>query len=99
MSGVYIKGMNKPASCYGCNFWIAMRKPQSSFCCAEMVDVSREEAGGVPEWCPLIPVPDHGRLGDLDRLEKELAFDYAYAAADICKAASTIIPADKEGEK
>lgn len=46
--------------------------------------------------CPLIPVPDHGRLGDLDRLEKELAFDYAYAAADICKAAPTIIPADKK---
>ncbi len=38
-----------------------------------------------------VPTP-HGRLGDLDRLEKELAFDYAYAAADICKAAPTIIP-------
>ena len=42
-----------------------------------------------------VPAP-HGRLGDLDRLEEELAFDYAYAAADICKAAPTIIPADKE---
>ena len=42
-----------------------------------------------------VPTP-HGRLGDLERLEKELAFDYAYAAADICKAAPTIIPAEEE---
>ena len=41
----------------------------------------------------LVPLPEgHGRLGDLDALEKELAFDYAYAAAKVCHDAPTIIP-------
>ena len=43
-----------------------------------------------------VPVPQHGRLIDGDKLEEELNFDYAYAAAKICRNAPTIIPADKE---
>ena len=90
MSGVYIPGMEMPESCAEClNIgW------QYVFEC-NLDDV---ESGARLGSCPLIPVPDHGRLGDLDRLEKELVFDYAYAAADICKAAPTIIPADKEAD-
>lgn len=42
-----------------------------------------------------LPLPErHGRLGDLDALEKELAFDYAYAAAKVCHNAPTVIPAE-----
>lgn len=44
-------------------------------------------------------LPPHGDLIDRDKLEKELVFDYAYAAAEICRNAPTIIPASKEGEK
>lgn len=44
-----------------------------------------------------LSLPDeYGRLGDLDALEKELAFDYAYAAAKVCHNAPTIIPAKAE---
>lgn len=28
--------------------------------------------GGLTEWCEIIPVPPHGRLGDLDALAKQV---------------------------
>ena len=28
---------------------------------------------GRPDWCPLIEIPPHGRLGDLDALYKEIS--------------------------
>lgn len=44
-----------------------------------------------------LSLPDeYGRLGDLDALENELAFDYAYAAAKVCHNAPTVIPAKAE---
>lgn len=47
----------------------------------------------------LISLPEgHGRLGDLDALESELAFEYAYAAAKVCRNAPTIIPAEGHDE-
>ena len=42
----------------------------------------------------VIDLPPHGRLIDGDRAEKELAFDYAYAAAKMVKEMPTIIPAE-----
>ena len=26
----------------------------------------------IPDWCPLIELPPHGRLGDLDKLQKQI---------------------------
>lgn len=58
--------------------------------------------------CPLVPVPPHGRLGDLDALaEKAImrsekrgvsvnVLDKVITAYDI-KTAPTVIPAKKEG--
>ena len=47
------------------------------------------------EYAEAVPLPEgHGRLGDLDALESELAFEYAYAAAKTCHNAPTIVPAD-----
>jgi len=60
------------------------------------------------ETCPLVPIPPHGRLGDLDKLEQMFSdIDHApyssfdgedpyYSAADaaqIIRLAPTIIPA------
>lgn len=45
-----------------------------------------------------VPVPKHGRLIDGDRAEKELAFDYAYAAAKMVKEMPTVIPASEEAK-
>lgn len=100
MSGIYIRGMVMPKTCAAC------------FC-------SRENECGIThyeptfeEWyedgvrdCPLVPVPDHGRLVDADEAEKEGWFLAKYTGRMpyeyICKRWSdcqTIIPADKEGE-
>lgn len=64
------------------------------------------------EWHEVVPVPPHGRLGDLDRLERMFAdidsapyscfdgeepFYSAADAAQIIRLAPTIIPAE-EGE-
>ena len=97
MSGVYIKGMEMPESCAEClNIgW------QYVFEC----NLNDVESGARLGSCPLIPVPDHGRLVDADALE--------YHADNVrdpmgrtektvmwkkIEAAPTIIPADKEGE-
>lgn len=53
------------------------------------------------ELCPLIPVPDHGRLGDLDELEKAMRNRKNYIgrwsdAECLVADAPTIILADKE---
>ena len=101
---VYIKGMEMPQGCDDCYF------------CGEMgicsVLVATHINSGVvgeyryseferPPFCPLIPVPDHGRLVDADALKKEcqenakrgigLWVDYMDVSL-----APTIIPSDKE---
>lgn len=101
--GVYIKGMEMPKDCIVCPFgWSG---------CNKLHDFVY--MGSRPDNCPLVPVPEpHGRLGDLDKLEKMFAdidsapysfFDGTepfYSAEDaehIIKLAPTIIPAE-EGE-
>ena len=53
------------------------------------------------DWAKAIPVPPHGRLGDLDALIE--AYDFVHVgppgmARTLMAEAPTIIPADKEGE-
>ena len=101
--GVYYKGVNMPVDCIVCPFgWNG---------CNNQYDFVY--MGSRPDNCPLISVSEpHGRLGDLDKLEKMFAdidsapyscFDGAepfYSAEDaahIIRLAPTIIPAE-EGE-
>lgn len=103
---VMIKGMKMPKNCHSCPMCL-MR-----FCQAGDRELSEQETrpnAKRPEDCPLVPVPEpHGRLGDLDKLEKMFAdidsapyscFDGAepfYSAEDavhIIRLAPTIIPA------
>ena len=102
---VYIKGMEMPDRCFAC--------PMCDVdCCGiskgpyiEYREVDVDVAmSGRPDWCPLVPVPDHGRLIDADALieQKEWAFDGVgqtemVNVAEIVNA-PTIIPTDKEGE-
>ena len=72
--GVYIKGMEMPESCpcellgigydLSCSFvgGIPARVKEYYECC---------QNGTRPSWCPLVPVPPHGRLIDADALMKE----------------------------
>lgn len=96
--GVYIKGMEKPGRCDEC--------PLQDYyeCDAKLRDT----------YCPLVPVPPHGRLGDLGKLEQMFAdidhapysgfdglepFYSAENAAQIIRLAPTIIPAEPGEEE
>ena len=59
MSGVYIKGMEMPKNCWSCPFM----NGDYGFCLADgLTHGDADEKNN----CPLIPVPDHGRLIDAD---------------------------------
>lgn len=110
MSGVYIKGMEMPTSCYDC----PCNKDDGFgfFTCG----VTKSECDFIrlPSDCPLIPVPDHGRGIDADLLCKVLqrnsedewnknvapfSWSYAYdCVKDTVENMPTIIPADHIGE-
>ena len=63
---IYIKGMGVPKACLGCVFY---RKddPVYDYCC---ISSAVPDWMGIPQGCPIIPVPDHGRLIDVDAMEK-----------------------------
>ena len=96
MSGIYIPGMEMPIAC--------------TFCpCAhdDKCDITRKKQTFLewyesrPDWCPLVPVPDHGPLVDADAIvascKDEKGYYYGYEAAIIgekAESAPVIIPAD-----
>ena len=111
MSGVYIKGMQMPKTCEECSL------NYDCFACIVTGirfygDSDFDPSKGKLENCPLIPVPDHGRLIDADalittfcewgtRLERGRKIvitmsEAKQAIVDIIDDAPTIIPADKE---
>ena len=104
MSGVYIKGMQKPDHCLHC----PMRNSDD-----DCVLQRPEDYGECDDWseqmarCPLIPVPDHGRLIDADEiegdmqqlwLENEISNSDWIGFREVLNSVSALIPADKEEE-
>ena len=92
---VYIKGMEMPSSCCACNLCTKYLFETPPFC-----DVTMKR---IDDWskrsddCPLIPVPDHGRLVDADGLMEHLGdVEYKGAIKRVLIQAPTIIEADKE---
>jgi hypothetical protein len=100
---ILIKGMKMPQNCDDCHFDIDCPYDESQD--------GYKMMSGRPRKCPLIHVPPHGRLGDLDKL-KQIFFDIDHApysgfdgespfsaadAVQIIRLAPTIIPAE-EGE-
>lgn len=110
--GVYIEGIEMPKSCEFCPCRTA-----DAFgglgCQATGYIPLRKVNQNRPDWCPLVPVPPHGRLGDLDKLEQMFADidnapfsgfdgeDPFYSAADaaqIIRLSPTVIPAEEAEE-
>ena len=87
MSGIYIKGRKLPNSCDDC--WVSDCPNDEHIDGYQMMDR--------PYYCPLIPVPDHGRLVDADALMEHLGdVEYKGAIKRVLVQVPTIIPADKE---
>lgn len=93
--GVYIKSMEMPKSCNACIFDVY------GLC---LINKNIEAKDELTHSCPLIPVPDHGRLIDKDVMCNECRriaeeYDGIYPDCTYCPAhlAPTIIPAE-EGE-
>ena len=63
--GVYIKGMEMPKNCGECLLAKLSPTGESLICNYMLSRVSWKER---PFDCPLIPVPEHGRLIDADAL-------------------------------
>ena len=85
--GVYIKGMEMPRNCAACCL--------DSFCKHWDIRSDRHED------CPLIPVPDHGRLIDADEVREIIdtyrpgrIYEDAWALT-VMDNAPTIIPAEE----
>ena len=105
MSGIYIKGMEMPKTCHCCIMCVQVSDGDIDWhweCCLLCEKVSRFATDIIP-GCPLIPVPDHGRLIDADALMKQVEHDtplsavYEKTMRRYLNNAPTIIPADKEG--
>ena len=67
--GVYIKGINKPTSCYICLY------EMDGYCCLLGKDLDHDIYIGRSSDCPIVEIKPHGRLIDADVL-MEKAFRY-----------------------
>lgn len=96
--GVYIPGMEMPKSCRECRF------DRGGWCYAtDRVDNRTRFVthDAKQKWCPLIPVPEHGRLIDAEEFKTHFWEKQAYFTERIYQKLDmmpTIIPADKEGD-
>ena len=74
---VLIKDMEMPESCFECRLF------NDPWCMAKNRNQWRTAYNRPPKWerqndCPLVPVPLHGRLGDLDELARKIEHDRYY---------------------
>ena len=98
MSGIYIKGMEMPNRCVDCPLGIWEDREVMPYCAVtDECFCVNEFIGKRSEDCPLVSVPDHGRLIDVDApLELHLRLDKKTGKNSVDIYAPIIIPADKE---
>lgn len=100
MSGIYIPGMEMPKSCWDCG---ALH--EEDYCYAGNMSIDRGHSKDRSKYCPLVEVPDHGRLIDADTLKEKYPHDEDWNypvntnsfVVETINNAPTIIPADKDG--
>ena len=109
MAGIYIPNKTMPKDCPMC--LVAHWSITDGFCGCDIVNGKKHamktepgyaESNTRPDWCPLIEVPDHGRLIDADAIFDAFYNQYedneslANWAMAIVNNAPTVIPADRE---
>ena len=101
MAGVYIPGMEMPTRCEDCFCYRHNAEYDYAYCNISSVNVLGHGNARLV-GCPLIPVPDHGRLIDKDALLDNCHIHWSQTTSESCipvddvDDAPTIIPADKE---
>ena len=90
---VLIRGMDLPIDCHNCPLGFG-----GGCYCGTSADEYMCPDHGRADWCPLVPVPPHGRLIDADALCEfcNNVIDHSATTNDIMRF-PTIIPAE-EGE-
>lgn len=100
MSGIYIPGVEMPRCCMDCHYHISLRDQ------CILTHRDQRDLWSRPDWCPIVPVPPHGDLADIDAYRDEfmngvyaLCCDdpdnyRANAIIDLYDNAPTIIPAE-----
>lgn len=93
--------MEMPTSCEDCPMVRSNAEYDYAYCCVSSCETNGKQR---PNDCPLVPVPPHGRLGDLDALMRlcvmlprdggRLLVVYASYVSN----APTIIPASEDGK-
>ena len=92
--GVYIKGMKMPKACLACPCF-----DEKDYVCKAIIKMLKKESiyHCRPDWCPLVAVPHHGRLIDMDG---EIVVKTTIMRGEDCNvdlSAPVIMPAE-EGE-
>ena len=92
-----------PTECWDCPCAYETEGAHHNYCQAAGYDTKLPDEGR-PDWCPLIELPPHGRLGDLDamlefvdagHLRNPLELSWSDAdVASMIDSRPTIIPAD-----
>ena len=112
---ILISGMEMPTSCCEC-FAFKSNASGQLFCKAKRIAFGKEDAEWLPlktpNWCPLVPVPEHGQILRVLKTERECASrdcdrncgkcELALEQSEILDVYDVMIamfsPADKEGE-
>lgn len=79
---ILIKGMQLPRACQVCplSHWNKLDQLTGCELIRRYVPKDDEDFwnNDRPSWCPLVELPPHGRLGDLDRLLRDFLHDPLY---------------------
>ena len=100
---ILIKGLEMPKNCLECVFY-RRTDPVYDYCCIS----STTPKEYVPNDCPLVEIPPHGRLIDADAMERNLVkMQMAQKGVvghgirksrAVVRDMATVIPADEDGE-
>lgn len=110
---VLVNGMEMPINCDSCRIMVFedTNCDPELFCgCPLVFKAHPQGEDHRPDYCPLVPVPPHGRLIDADALEQDVQkrllmcnkndnqFQKPYEAMRVIALAPTIIPAEEGNE-
>ena len=101
MSDILIRGMEMPTNCDECRIMVFedTNCEAELYCgCPIVFKAHPQGVGHRPDYCPLVPVPPHGRLIDADALGKfpyNMDFCDGYEADEWVQNAPTVIPASE----